>query len=79
MLCRPVPPQGGGPGTCAVLLQPPDLGVQALECASVLPLQEQEVLLCTVQLVLQVCGGHADKQVTCGKHSLVTVPDSERH
>lgn len=52
--------------TCAVLLQPPDLGVQPLECAGMLPLKEQEVLLCTVQLVLQVCGCHADIQGTCG-------------
>lgn len=30
----------GPPGTCAVLLQSPDLGVQALERAGVLALQE---------------------------------------
>lgn len=60
--------------TCAVLLQPPDLGVQPLECAGVLPLEEEQVLLCTVQLVLQVCGCHADIQVTYRKHkTLVTV------
>lgn len=58
----------GAPGTCAVLLQPPDLGMQPLESAGVLPLKEQEVLLGTVQLVLQVCGCHADIQMTCGKH-----------
>lgn len=54
----------GPPGTCAVLLQSPDLGVQALECAGVLALQEQDVLLRTVQLVLQVCGCHPGIQVT---------------
>lgn len=54
-------------GTCAVLLQPPDLGMQALERAGMLPLQEQQVLLGTVQLVLQVCGCHADIQVACRK------------
>lgn len=58
----PAPPRRG---TCAVLLQPPDLGVQALERAGVLPLQEQEVLLRAVQLVFQVCGGHAGIQVAC--------------
>ena len=58
----------GAPGTCAVLLQPPDLGVQPLEGAGMLPLEEQEVLLGAVQLVLQVCGCHADIRVTCGRH-----------
>lgn len=66
--------------TCAMLLQPPDLSVQPLERAGVLPLKEQEVLLCTVQLVLQVCGCHADIQMTCGEtKTLVAVPDSEGH
>lgn len=61
--------------TCAVLLQPPDLSMQPLECAGMLPLEEEKVLLCTMQLVLQVCGCHADIQVTCRKHkTLVTVP-----
>lgn len=53
--------------TCAVLLQPPDLGMQPLECAGVFSLQEEQVLLRTVQLVLQVCGRHADIQVACRK------------
>lgn len=74
--CEPVPVPGpalpcrGGRGarTRAVLLQPPDLGVQPLEGAGVLPLQEEEVLLGAVQLVLQGCGRHADIQVTCGRH-----------
>lgn len=48
--------------------------MQSLECAGVLPLEEEQVLLRTVQLVLQVCGCHADIQVTCRKHkTLVTV------
>jgi len=42
--------------------------MQPLEGAGVLPLKEQEVLLGTVQLVLQVCGCHADIQMACGKH-----------
>lgn len=62
------PARSSRPGTCAVLLQPPDLRVQPLERAGVLPLQEQEVLLRTVQLVLQVRGCHADTQMTCGTH-----------
>lgn len=66
-----------GPGTCAVLLQPPDLGVQPLEGAGVFPLKEQEVLLGTVQLVLQVCGCHGDIQMTCEKQTLVAVPDNK--
>lgn len=60
--------------TCAVLLQPPDLSVEPLESAGMFPLEEEQVLLRTVQLVLQVCGCHADMQVTCRKHkTLVTV------
>lgn len=60
--------------TCAVLLQPPDLSMEPLECAGMFPLEEEQVLLRTVQLVLQVCGCHADIQVTCRKHkTLVTV------
>lgn len=42
--------------------------MQPLECAGMFPLEEEQVLLRTVQLVLQVCGCHADIQVTCRKH-----------
>lgn len=67
------------PRTCAVLLQAPDLGVQALEGARVLPLQEQQVLLRAVQLVLQVRGCHGDIQMACGRQTLVAVPDDDSH
>lgn len=39
--------------TCALLLQPADLGVQPLQRVGVVLLQEEQVLLSAVQLVLQ--------------------------
>lgn len=39
--------------TCALLLQPADLGVQPLQRVGVVLLQEEQVLLRAVQLILQ--------------------------
>lgn len=39
--------------TCALLLQPADLGVQPLQRVGVVLLQEEQVLLSAVQLVLK--------------------------
>lgn len=40
-------------GTCAALLQPAQLCVQPLQGVGMFPLQEEQVLLGTLQLVLQ--------------------------
>lgn len=39
--------------TCAVLLKAADLSVKAFQCVGMVLLQEQQVLLRTVQLILQ--------------------------
>lgn len=50
------------PGTCAVLLQAADLGVQALQRAGVFALQKLQILLGALELVLQVGSCHPGMQ-----------------
>jgi len=48
-----------------VLLQAADLSVQAFQRVGMLSLQKQQVLLGTLQLVLQVWSRHPDVQLPC--------------
>lgn len=49
--------------TSAVLLQPAYLSVQAFQCVSVVLLQEEQVILGTLQLVLQADRRHSGSRL----------------